>query len=190
MSDWQSCLATVSVLPERGRELSAVSTEQRRQILIFYLSIIFVFHGKGKCVFVCEWASAHIWCMCLSVGLLSIYFPLAYDWGNVTTPSVCTLLLLHCCCSKSIPGQWTQQSIYSLHCSLIGWKLAGGRKHAFVCLYAACALLWISVFVCIKSNFSRHLSISARVSDNEEKLLAQLCTFCTKSVNICCSSCE
>lgn len=39
-SDWQSCF-----LPSLEK-LSAVSTDHRRQLLIFYLSIIFVFHSE------------------------------------------------------------------------------------------------------------------------------------------------
>lgn len=92
-------------------------------------------------VFVCAYVTERLLIfvnMRLYVGLLSVCCPLAYDWRNVNTPSVCTLLLLCCCRSKSIPGPQTQQSIHALHCSLIGRKLAGGRKHVFVCLYAVC----------------------------------------------------
>lgn len=152
MSDWQSCLATVSVPPERRRELSCVSTEQRRQILIFHLSIIFVFHRKGKwarqvCVCVCMWVSVfsylvHVFICRVAVCILPISSQLGKCEHTQCMYTVAFMLL-----SKPIPGTQTQQSIYSLHCSLIGWELAGGRKHAFVCLYTVCALLWISVFV-------------------------------------------
>lgn len=168
VSDWQSCLATVSVSPERRRELSAVSTEQRRQLLIFYLSIIFVFHREkaseqGKCV--CVYASPYIF-----GADVFVCCPLAYDWGSVNAVSMCTLLLRCCCRSKSILGQQTHQSVYSLHCSLIGWKRQV-EENISVCLYA----VHLQCFLC-----ASNLTIAdtfPSVSYGEVKLLLQLCTF-------------
>lgn len=117
----------------------------KKTVIDFYLSIIFVFHREearqaGLCVYVSE-RLLRVVHMCLYVGALSVCCPLTYDWGSVNTRSMCALFPLRCCCSKSIPGQRTQQSTHSLHCSLIGWKLAGGGKHVFVRLYAVCALV-------------------------------------------------
>lgn len=116
--DWQSCLATVSVPPKRGRELSVVSTDQRRQLLILYLSIIFVFHRQKtservKCVRVCEWVSSFMWCRCM------------FTCGSVVCMLPISLWLWefeHAQCAYTVASvsQTHNTSILSSHCSLIG----------------------------------------------------------------------
>lgn len=72
-----------------------------------------------------------------------------------------------------------KQPLYCLHSSLIGWKLSGGWKHTFMCLYA------LSVFLWIKSNFIRRPSISAIACGNKETFSAHICQFLHQlSVNV------
>lgn len=180
MSDWQSCLATVSVPPERGRELSAVSTEQRRQLLIFYLSVIFVFNRekaseRGKCVCVC---------LCVYVGERLLIFG-AHVF--ICRSAVCTLPIslwrgqcehtqrVYTVASALLPfkvDSWpTNTTIYPLLTLLTNWIKTGRWKETCRCVSVCC--VYCCVYCCesvffffffrVKSNLSRHFQQGSEI---------------------------
>lgn len=152
MSDWQSCLATVSVPPERGRELSAVSTEQRRQILIFYLSIIFVFHGKGKWarqVCVCMWVSVcsylvHVFICRVVVYILSISLRLGKCDHTQCMYTVASTLL-----SFKVDYWPMNTAVYLLLTPITNWMETGRWKKTCLCVSVCCVCFAVNQCFCV-----------------------------------------
>lgn len=124
LSVWLTSLPGNCLCSSRGRERT-VSTEQRRQLLIFYLSIIFVFRRekaseRSMCVCVCMRVSVslYVWCRCVYMWACCLYVAHYLLTGVNQGQCVYTVgsMLLPC----EVDSWPTRQSIDCPHCSLIG----------------------------------------------------------------------
>lgn len=151
MSVWQSCLATVSVPPERGRELSAVSTEQEDSywfLLVYYFCFS---QRRGKASgFVCvrEWASpqsgAHVFICRCAVCMLPIDLWLGKCEHTQHVCTVSSTLLLF-----KVDSWPTNTTIYPLLTLLTNWMETGRWRKTCLCASVCCVCFGVNQCVCV-----------------------------------------